>query len=126
MNETSSGPDLMNDLAHEFAERFRRGERPSLTEYTARYPDLEAEIRDLFPALAVIEQFGSVAGPPTGPHAQLATAGDAVPRQLEDVSKFPMITQELLNRGFKKDDILKILGGNLLRAMKEAEKAAGK
>ena len=40
-----------------------------MTEYTAQYPELAAEIRDLFPALVVIEQFGSVAGPPTGPHA---------------------------------------------------------
>src|SRR5437667_11004673 len=82
MSETSSGPDLLNELAYEFAERFRRGERPSLTEYTARYPDLEAEIRDLFPAMVVIEQFGSIAGPPTGPHAQAATAAGNAPRQL--------------------------------------------
>jgi membrane dipeptidase len=51
---------------------------------------------------------------------------NSVPTQLEDVSKFPMITQELLNRGYKKDEILKILGGNLLRVMGEVEKAAAK
>lgn len=51
---------------------------------------------------------------------------NAVPKQLEDVSTYPLITQELLNRGFKKDEIIKILGGNLLRVMREAEKAAGK
>ncbi len=82
MSETGSGPDLLNELAYEFAERFRRGEHPSLTEYAARYPGLEAEIRDLFPALVVIEQFGSVAGPPTGPHDRTATADGTMPRQL--------------------------------------------
>ena len=51
---------------------------------------------------------------------------NAVPKQLEDVSCYPLITQELLNRGYKKDQILKVLGGNLLRAMREAEKVAGK
>lgn len=51
---------------------------------------------------------------------------NAVPRQLEDVSTYPLITQELMNRGWKKDEILKILGGNLLRAFREAEKIAGK
>jgi membrane dipeptidase len=51
---------------------------------------------------------------------------NAVPVQLEDVSKYPLITQELLNRGYKKDEILKILGGNLLRVMREVEKVAGK
>ena len=34
MSEPKSGPDLLNELAFEFAERFRHGERPSLTEYT--------------------------------------------------------------------------------------------
>jgi hypothetical protein len=31
MNEMNSGPDLFNELAHKFAERCRRGERPSLS-----------------------------------------------------------------------------------------------
>jgi membrane dipeptidase len=51
---------------------------------------------------------------------------NAVPKQLEDVSCYPYITQELLNRGYKKDGIVKILGGNLLRVFREAEKAPGK
>ncbi len=46
------------------------------------------------------------------------------PRQLEDVSGFPYITQELLNRGYGEADIHKILGGNLLRVMREAEQVA--
>ncbi len=49
---------------------------------------------------------------------------EAVPHQLEDVSCYPYITQELLNRGYKKEDILKVLGGNVLRALREAEKVA--
>jgi membrane dipeptidase len=48
----------------------------------------------------------------------------AVPRQLEDVSCYPYITQELLNRGYSREAILKVLGGNLLRAFGEAEKDA--
>ena len=46
-----------------------------------------------------------------------------LPAQLEDVSCYPYITQELLNRGHKPDDIRKILGGNLLTP-RGAEKAA--
>src|SRR5262249_35599699 len=34
-----------------------------------------------------------------------------VPKQLEDVSCFPYITQELLNRGYARDAIRKVLGG---------------
>jgi membrane dipeptidase len=51
---------------------------------------------------------------------------NTVPRQLEDVSCYPNITQELLNRGYSREDILKILGGNLLRAFGEVEKVAAK
>jgi membrane dipeptidase len=46
---------------------------------------------------------------------------NAVPRQLEDVSCYPYLTQELLNRGHTREDIHKILGGNLLRAFRQAE-----
>jgi membrane dipeptidase len=44
-----------------------------------------------------------------------------VPKQLEDVSTFPYITQELHNRGYSAEQIRKILGGNLLRALRGAE-----
>lgn len=47
-----------------------------------------------------------------------------MPNQLEDVSCYPLITQELLNRGYKTEDIHKILGGNILRALREAERVA--
>jgi membrane dipeptidase len=47
-----------------------------------------------------------------------------VPKQLEDVSCYPVITQELLNRGYSKEDIIKVLGGNLLRAFRGVEQAA--
>jgi membrane dipeptidase len=48
----------------------------------------------------------------------------SVPKQLEDVSCYPYLTQELLNRGHKLDAIHKILGGNILRALRGAEEAA--
>jgi membrane dipeptidase len=48
----------------------------------------------------------------------------ATPRQLEDVACFPYITQELLNRGYSRESILKILGGNLLRVLRQAEVVA--
>ena len=59
MRASTSGPDLFNLLADEFAARYRRGERPPLSEYTDKYPELADEIRELFPALVAIEQFGS-------------------------------------------------------------------
>lgn len=51
---------------------------------------------------------------------------DAAPEQLDDVSKYPLITQELLNRGYKKEQIVKVLGGNCLRVFRAGESAKGK
>ena len=44
-----------------------------------------------------------------------------VPRQLEDVSTYPVITQELLNRGYTAAEIHQIMSGNILRVMRAAE-----
>ena len=47
--------NLLDRLAEEFAERFRRGERPALKEYIDRYPELANDIRELFPAMVKVE-----------------------------------------------------------------------
>src|SRR5438045_4260568 len=57
MVDGSAGRDvLFNQLADEFAARYRRGERPPLREYVEKYPELADDIRDLFPALVGMEQ----------------------------------------------------------------------
>src|SRR5262245_20047596 len=60
MDSTGSGREPVERLAEEFVERYRRGERPPLTEYLHRYPELAAEIRAVFPTLVVMEDLGSV------------------------------------------------------------------
>ena len=42
-----------------------------------------------------------------------------VPIGLEDFSKIPALTDALLRRGYKEEDIKKIMGGNFLRVIKE-------
>lgn len=49
---------------------------------------------------------------------------DRTPRQLEDVSCYPTITQELLNRGYSREQIHKVLGLNALRVLRQAERVA--
>jgi len=44
------------------------------------------------------------------------------PMQLDDVSTYPLITKALLEKGYSKTDITKILGGNFLRVLKANEK----
>lgn len=41
------------------------------------------------------------------------------PSGLEDVSKFPFLTQKLLERGYSVEDVFKILGGNFMRVMRQ-------
>jgi serine/threonine protein kinase/WD40 repeat protein len=62
----SSRDALLERLAEEFVERHRHGERPALSEYADRHPDLAAEIRDLFPALVQLEHLKPIAGDLTG------------------------------------------------------------
>lgn len=60
-------------------------------------------------------------------HVGLGSDYDGIsttPRQLEDVSCYPYITQELLNRGYNREQIHKVLGGNLLRAFRQAEEVS--
>lgn len=45
-------------------------------------------------------------------------------RGMEDVSKYPDLFAELLRRGYSKDDIKKIAGLNVLRALRGAEQVA--
>jgi serine/threonine protein kinase/WD40 repeat protein/tetratricopeptide (TPR) repeat protein len=54
--------DPLERLAEAFLERFRKGERPSLTEYTTAHPELADDIRDLFPALVEIERIQTTGG----------------------------------------------------------------
>lgn len=47
---------------------------------------------------------------------------EAPPQDLEDVSKLPNLTKALLERGYSKNHIAKIMGLNFLRILKENEK----
>jgi membrane dipeptidase len=51
---------------------------------------------------------------------------DTVVQGLEDVSTYPALTAELLRRGYKDDEIRKIIGQNVLRVMRETEHVSKK
>ena len=50
--------------------------------------------------------------------------GATMPDGMEDCSKLPKITEALVRKGYKDEDIRKILGGNLLRVMEQTEKVS--
>jgi membrane dipeptidase len=47
-----------------------------------------------------------------------------LPEGIKDVADLPNITYELLRRGYSERDVLKILGGNFMRAFTEVERVA--
>ena len=54
MSDPHSDLEPIEVLAEEFAQRYRRGERPSLSEYTDRYPELES-LADALPDGTVLD-----------------------------------------------------------------------
>jgi serine/threonine protein kinase len=84
MTESTSQREPIEELAESFLARFRAGERPALSEFTAAHPELAEQIRELFPALLELEQAGSqiaVAPVPAAPHTD---AGVATPKTFGD------------------------------------------
>ncbi len=82
---TSSGSrddDRFDELAKEFAERYRRGELPGLQEYVDRLPEMADKIRETFPTLVEVEQ----AQPGTRVEAPLAVQGRPGPVSITDAT----------------------------------------
>jgi hypothetical protein len=86
MATNDDGPadrDPIEEMAESFLERYRRGERPSIDEYAARYPALADEVRELLPALVHLESVLSVGGDTSSfPGGATAATVRGVHRQL--------------------------------------------
>jgi eukaryotic-like serine/threonine-protein kinase len=139
MSDSQSERHPVDALAEEFIERFRRGERPALSEYTSKYPELSQEIRDLFPALVMLEDVGqapasgsSSAGRQgrAGPVPKLERLGDY--RILREVGRGGMgIVYEAEQESLGRHVALKVMAGHALldarhmqRFQREARAAA--
>ena len=84
------------------------------------------ESGDVFDVADHIEHIIKVAGID---HVGLGSDFDGIdktPQQLEDVSKYPVITQVLLDRGYSAAQIHQLLSGNILRVMRQSEEVARK
>jgi serine/threonine protein kinase/WD40 repeat protein/Flp pilus assembly protein TadD len=82
MNDSLSQQNQVEALAEEFLERRRQGERPTIAEYAARYPELADEIRACFPALLLVEDLKPDPAEATGP--QRAPGGGSPLERLGD------------------------------------------
>ncbi len=60
-------------------------------------------------------------------HVGLGSDYDGIamtPEGIEDVSTYPVLTEIMLRRGYSKEDIHKVLSGNIYRALKKAEEVS--
>jgi membrane dipeptidase len=79
------------------------------------------------PLSVLIDHFDHIAKVAGVDHVGIGSDFDGVsslPVGMEDISKLPNITYELLKRGYSERDVRKILGENFLRAFAEAERVA--
>lgn len=88
-----------------------------------KYPD---EVKNIRPPLSMlIDHLDYIVKLIGVNHVGLGSDFDGVnslPQQLDDVTAYPLITKALVERGYSKKDIRKILGGNFLRLLKANEK----
>jgi membrane dipeptidase len=77
------------------------------------------------PASKAIDHIEHIAKVVGVDHVCLGSDFDGIPAGpdgLDDVSKFPFVTHELLARGFTPEEVRKILGENVLRVLEQNEK----
>ena len=83
-----------------------------------KYPE---EVRSLRPPLSLLlDHLDYIVKLIGADHVGIGSDFDGVnslPQQLDDVTAMPLITKELLKRGYSKKDIRKILGENFLRIL---------
>jgi eukaryotic-like serine/threonine-protein kinase len=56
MSEPTVDLGLFEVVAESFLAPYRAGVRPSITEHAAQYPELADQLRELMPALVMVEQ----------------------------------------------------------------------
>ena len=112
-------------------------------EYTARYPDdpkrasteylawLDKAMAEMEPGTLAqvadhIDHIVKVAGiDHVGYGADFGSLTNH-PRGLEDVSRYPYLTAELLRRGYTDEQVKKIIGANFLRVMRQVEQVSAR
>jgi len=87
MATPSSERDPFEQIAGEFRARLRAGEHPALEEYTERYPELADQVRELFPALILMER--DRAGEPA--ETLEAGQGGSEPGSQERLGRFELL-----------------------------------
>ena len=123
--ESARRRENMFDVMREFRAKHpvESDYRKAMVRWQTANPILPGTVHDVVDHIDQIVKVAGVA------HVGLGSDFDGVPMlpdQLEDVSTYPVITQELINRGYSRRKIHAILSGNVLRVLAEAEKVAAR
>jgi membrane dipeptidase len=143
LTKANGGVVMINffpDFVHPRDAQRSRARHEILTQLKAQYPDDEEQVAvglrsweasnprsgqcTVHDVLDHIDHVVKIAGID---HVGLGSDFDGVPslpKQLDDVSKYPVITQGLIDRGYSDEQIRKVLGENVLRVFRDVEQAA--
>jgi serine/threonine-protein kinase len=88
---SSSDSNLVAQVVAEWRERLLQGEQPDLQEYTAKYPAIADELRELFPAIALIEDLKGDVGNLTGSMSAGAVVAEG--KKLERLGDFRILRE---------------------------------
>ena len=109
--------------AAEIAEHYKDDPKKRDQEVSALLENLQRPRADWTAVVDHIEHVMKIAGPRA---VGLGTDYDGIedpPRGLEDVSKLPVLTEELLRRGHSEEEVRGVLGENFLRFWERADAA---
>ncbi|MCA9193249.1 MAG: dipeptidase [Planctomycetales bacterium] len=114
----------MFDQLRELRKRFGNDDEAiqrELTRLRAENPILPGSVQDVADHIDHIAKTAGI------DHVGIGSDFDGigtVPKQLEDVSMYPVLTQVLLDRGYNEVEIHKIMSENILRVITQAEQVA--
>ena len=109
----STGLDPTTSAAQQYTE-----------EYNREHPIEKADVGDVADHIDHVVQLIGINH--VGIGSDFDGVGDSLPNGLKDVSSYPNLIHELLNRGYSDQDIEKICSGNLLRVWREVEQVSKK
>ena len=94
----------------------------ALTELSQKYYDEVQSIRP--PLSALLDHLDYIVKLAGVDHVGIGSDFDGInssPKELDDITNYELITKALIEKGYSKKDIYKILGGNILRVLKANE-----
>ena len=133
MASSESPSALVMQLAEEFLERYRRGERPALKGYIDRNPELADEIRSVFSAMAMMENIAIRDNSPAPAETDTTCGGQPklshLPEQLGDYRIIREIGHGGMGVVYEAEQVslgrhvaLKVLSAHLVRDHKQQQR----